>query len=258
MTFTPEQTKQLSAKLEVAHVKQRQQGSGKVSFIEGWHAIAEANRIFGFGEWDRETVEFRFLYERECRIGKGQYEKDGWRVAYIAKVRVRVRAGETEIIREGCGYGSGIDADLGAAHESALKEAETDAMKRGLMTFGNPFGLALYDKAQENVERGGGSANDAAGSKAAQRPAAPKRVEEFFQRQSYEIDPTKCGGLSKWETYYRQTMQACKTQDEQVKLERDNAGHKAKFGETARPEVVESLRQFENEMFQRFNPMAAE
>ncbi len=39
----------------------------------------------------------------------------------------------------------------GEAHESAIKEAETDAMKRALSTFGNPFGLALYDKEQQNV-----------------------------------------------------------------------------------------------------------
>ena len=37
------------------------------------------------------------------------------------------------------------------SHESAIKEAETDAMKRALMTFGNQFGLALYDKDQKNV-----------------------------------------------------------------------------------------------------------
>ena len=42
-------------------------------------------------------------------------------------------------------------ADLGLARESALKEAETDATKRALMTFGNPFGLALYDKQQRQV-----------------------------------------------------------------------------------------------------------
>lgn len=57
----------------------------------------------------------------------------------------------TQLIREGSGAGHGIDADLGQAHESALKEAETDAMKRALMTFGNPFGLALYDKQQRQV-----------------------------------------------------------------------------------------------------------
>jgi hypothetical protein len=38
------------------------------------------------------------------------------------------------------------DRGLGQAHESALKEAETDAMKRALMAFGNPFGLALHNK----------------------------------------------------------------------------------------------------------------
>ena len=32
------------------------------------------------------------------------------------------------------------------AHDLALKAAETDATKRALATFGNPFGLALYDR----------------------------------------------------------------------------------------------------------------
>jgi len=46
--------------------------------------------------------------------------------------------------------------DRGRAHEPAIKEAETDAMKRALMTFGNPFGLALYDKQQRQVSTAGG------------------------------------------------------------------------------------------------------
>ena len=50
--------------------------------------------------------------------------------------------------------GHGIDSDLGLAHESALKEAETDTTKRALMTFGNPFVLALYDKQQRQVSDG--------------------------------------------------------------------------------------------------------
>jgi hypothetical protein len=41
---------------------------------------------------------------------------------------------------------------MGEAYESAVKEAETDAMKRALMTFGNPFGLALYDKTKASVQ----------------------------------------------------------------------------------------------------------
>ncbi|HYF29438.1 MAG TPA: RAD52 family DNA repair protein [Candidatus Paceibacterota bacterium] len=152
--FTDAQKAALSAKLDGAHVKQRKQAGRQLSYIEGWWAIAEANRIFGYDAWDRETVELRLLSERATKIGANK-DRDGHAVAYMARVRVRVIVGERAIIREGCGYGSGIDVDLGSAHESAIKEAETDAMKRGLMTFGNPFGLALYDKDQENVEHNG-------------------------------------------------------------------------------------------------------
>jgi hypothetical protein len=72
-------------------------------------------------------------------------------VSYIARVRITITAGDRIVIREGSGAGHGIDADCGQAHESALKEAETDATKRALMTFGNAFGLALYDKQQRQV-----------------------------------------------------------------------------------------------------------
>lgn len=145
MTFTPEQKRMLADVLDKTAVKSRSQGGRNVSYIEGWHAIAEANRIFGFDGWHRETVDIRCVSERERKIG--QSGKDGWGVSYVAKVRITVG----DITREGVGAGHGIDVDLGQAHESAIKEAETDAMKRALMTFGNPFGLALYDKAQANV-----------------------------------------------------------------------------------------------------------
>lgn len=145
MTFSEKQIAELSAPLNSAHVKARQQAGRKLSYIEGWHAIAEANRIFGFGAWTRETLDIRVVAEAERPIG--QQGGKGWGVSYIAKVRVTVDG----VIREGVGTGHGIDRDLGLAHESAIKEAETDAMKRALMTFGNPFGLALYDKTQANV-----------------------------------------------------------------------------------------------------------
>jgi DNA recombination protein Rad52 len=149
MSFTAEQKSALAAPLSSAHVKTRNQGGRAVSYVEGWHAIAEANRIFGFDAWCRETVELKCVSEREREIGKDK--APGWGVTYIARVRITVFSGTEEVIREGCGTGHGIDRDLGQAHESALKEAETDAMKRALMTFGNPFGLALYDKQQAGV-----------------------------------------------------------------------------------------------------------
>lgn len=147
MTFSPEQKEALRAPLSRDNVKEREQAGRKLSYIEGWVAIKEANRIFGFDGWNRETIDLKCVAEAARKIGRPPNQRDGWGVTYTAKVRITVG----KIVREGCGTGHGIDADLGQAHESALKEAETDAMKRCLMTFGNPFGLALYDKEQSEV-----------------------------------------------------------------------------------------------------------
>ncbi len=137
MTFSPEQIAALEAPLSRSVVKRNPKG---FDYVEAWHSIAEANRIFGFDAWSRETVEMRLL-------GEPRLFGEKWRVGYFAKVRITVG----QIVREGCGFGSGIHPDVDQAHEGALKEAESDAMKRALMTFGNPFGLALYDKEQANV-----------------------------------------------------------------------------------------------------------
>ena len=152
MTFSAEQLDALKADLNRSHVAQRTQAGRNLSYIEAWWAIAEANRIFGFDAWNRETVDLRLL-------GEPRMVGDKFRVGYMARVRITVNTSfenypPVTIIREGCGFGSGIDKDPDQAHESALKEAESDAMKRALMTFGNPFGLALYDKTQAHVSDG--------------------------------------------------------------------------------------------------------
>jgi DNA repair and recombination protein RAD52 len=139
--FDKSQVDALTAALSKANVKKNPKG---FDYVEGWHAIAEANRIFGFDGWNRETVEMR-------QLGEPEQVNGNWRVAYHCRVRVTIRAGDIEVVRDGSGYGSGIVKDIRDAHEGAIKEAETDAMKRALMTFGNPFGLALYDKTQANV-----------------------------------------------------------------------------------------------------------
>ena len=160
--FTDQQLAQLNQPLDKKNVKQRKGGAGKqLSYIEAWHAIAEANRIFGFSNWDRT------LKSLECvDQGKRTDGKSGYTAHYIATVRIIVRFGEASAIsrlgvveqihkevisREGTGYGNSYGFTQGEAHEVAAKEAESDAMKRALMTFGNPFGLALYDKAQTQV-----------------------------------------------------------------------------------------------------------
>lgn len=145
MGFSEGQVKQLSRKLSAKHVKTRVRDNFTLSYVEGWHTIYEANRIFGFDAWDRETVMAQCVWEG----------KQGPRstCSYVVRVRITVRAGDAIIFREGSGSGIGTGENPGEAHERALKEAETDAMKRALSTFGNLFGLALYDKAQNGVRQ---------------------------------------------------------------------------------------------------------
>jgi recombination DNA repair RAD52 pathway protein len=105
MAFAETQLKLLDAKLPERHVKTRMQRGMTLSYIEGWHAIAEANRIFGFEGWDRETVAADCVWQD----GRGQTKL----CAYTAKVRIRVRAGEVVIQRDGSGGWAGERGDLG-------------------------------------------------------------------------------------------------------------------------------------------------
>src|SRR5262249_45712469 len=143
MAFSDTQARQLKAKLDSQHVKAREENGATLHYIEGWHAIAEANRIFGHDAWDRRTVATRCVWTE----ARGSH----FLAAYTARVRISVRAGDIVIVREGCGTGESKATTPGQAHEIALKTAETDATKRALATFGNPFGLALYDSEQTGV-----------------------------------------------------------------------------------------------------------
>jgi hypothetical protein len=113
MGFTGEQRQALTAKLDGRVIRQCVQAGQTLSYIEGWHAIAEANRVFGFEGWDRETVALRCVWEG-ARQGKSA-------CAHIAQVRIRVRAGDTLVCRDGHGSGMGSGPSPGEAHETAAR-----------------------------------------------------------------------------------------------------------------------------------------
>jgi hypothetical protein len=136
MGFSKKQVQALRHDLDHRHVRTRQANGRELSYIEGWYAITEANRIFGFDAWNRETIESRCVLARESR---GEFL-----AVYIARVRITVHAGGSTTIREGHGTGHGQGSSPGEVHDIAFKIAETDATKRALATFGKPFGLALY------------------------------------------------------------------------------------------------------------------
>ena len=138
-------TPELEKKLNPDHVKKGGGNFGpKGDYIEGWHAITEANRIFGFGNW---SYEIKGLTQTALAEGTDSKGNPQWQAAYICTIRTTVGGA----VREDVGFGSGFAKHVGDAVEGATKEAVTDALKRTLRTFGNPFGLALYDKTKANV-----------------------------------------------------------------------------------------------------------
>jgi len=126
MTFNDDQKNLLSQPINPKFVKTRKgQGNRDLAYLESWVLMSNANRIFGPDGWSSETIELR-----EVNANKG--------IAYIA--RVRVTAGG--VVRDGVGGHAGFD------HENTAKSAESDARKRALSSFGDQFGLSLYDGEQ--------------------------------------------------------------------------------------------------------------
>jgi len=136
MTFTDSQLRLLRAPVRPQAVKEREVEGKVLHYLEGWHVISEANRIFGFDGWDRETIQSQCVWQKQIDYRYG--------AAYLTRVKISVRAGDRIIQREGLGSGEAVAATAGQAHERASKAAETDATKRALSTFGNSFGLSLY------------------------------------------------------------------------------------------------------------------
>lgn len=146
MAFAATQVRKLKSKLKASHIKTREADGTTLHYVEGWHVVAEANRIFGFDGWDRESVTSTCVWTKQTGLR--------FAAAHVTRVRITVRAGEDRIIREGCGAGESNAASPGQAHEFAAKAAETDATKRALSTFGNSFGLSLYaGPSEQNVRR---------------------------------------------------------------------------------------------------------
>lgn len=139
--LTDDIKQKLNAKLPKDCISSRTKGGTNLSYIEVWRAIEHANDIFGYDGWSCETISCDKVSEEKNKNGN-------YVIGYVAKVRVTALG----VTREGVGAGSGIAFSLFDAYEGAAKEAESDALKRALRSFGNMFGLCLYDKAQEGVQ----------------------------------------------------------------------------------------------------------
>ena len=153
--FTDEQLELLNSPLLAENVKHREAyGSGKLSYIAGFHAIDMANKIFGYDGWSTEILilkEVNRVSYIKPPYNSGDKEKPMVSIAYMCNLRLTVTTDDgKEVVKEDTGFGDGVAGDtpsgMHSAIELASKESVTDAIKRCLRAFGNQFGNSLYDK----------------------------------------------------------------------------------------------------------------
>ena len=153
--LSPAVTRELSRPLDPALVSRRRARGGMTfSYMEGHVAIAEANRVFGFGGWGYELAGEVILREIEA-VDPGTGEVRCIR-AYSAPVRVTVPGAPP---RTDVGFHA-VAEESADGHETAIKGAVTDGMKRALRSFGDRLGNGLYG--EHPAAPGAGSADSLA------------------------------------------------------------------------------------------------
>ena len=144
MALTEQQRTALNADFPEDEIATRKGGGGKVlSYALGWQVIDNLNAILGAGSWGYTSDATREV----CESRPGE-KGPRWHVTYVCRCVLTLDGG---MPISDYGVGHGVDVDLGASIESAIKEAATDALKRCAKSLGRRLGLALYDKAQEHV-----------------------------------------------------------------------------------------------------------
>ncbi len=137
--LSPAVTQALGQPLDPALASQRKGRGGKFfDYLEGHVVIAQANRIFGYGGWGYELVGDVTLRRTETvnpQTGEVKVEQ-----GYSAPVRVSVAGA---LPRTDLGVHP-VAEDTLDGHDTAMKGAVTDGMKRAFRSFGVQFGNGFY------------------------------------------------------------------------------------------------------------------
>ena len=150
--LSPAVTNALGQPLDPALVSQRKGRAGRTyDYLEGHVVIDQANRIFGFGGWGYELagdVTLREIEHVDTKTGEVKRTH-----VYSAPVRVTVAGA---LPRTDIGFNA-VAEDNADGHETAVKGAVTDGMKRALRSFGVQFGNGFYgDQPEEEAKRPAG------------------------------------------------------------------------------------------------------
>lgn len=131
----------LDANIPEDVVRTRQQAGASLSYVETWYVIDRLNQILGTDSWSHEVIKLE-------QLGTVKNSRGEEMPAFLCQARLTVNIQGAVTFKDGIGYGIG---KAGNPLEIAIKEAESDALKRAAKNLGRSLGLALYDKSQQFV-----------------------------------------------------------------------------------------------------------
>lgn len=142
--LTDQQLKVLYSALRDDRVGHNQKG---FAHVQQWDVRRFLIRVFGFGGYDTELVSIDLIREIE-HPPNNPGGKSRWTVAYRVHQRLTVKdiAGRPIATFDGVATGdSQNQPSLGDAHDGAVKEADSQSLKRAAVNLGDAFGLSLYN-----------------------------------------------------------------------------------------------------------------
>ncbi len=127
------------------------------SHVAAFDVIAHLSRIFGFGGWDKEILSLDLVHERIVEVPNNDPKKPPtqrcW-VTYRCVMRLTVKDPDGNPVAryEDAATGSAQNMPgVGDAHDFAVKNAVSYAVKRCAKDLGDQFGLALYNRGQTDA-----------------------------------------------------------------------------------------------------------
>jgi recombination DNA repair RAD52 pathway protein len=124
------------------------------SHLPAFDVVAHLNRVFGFEGWDKEIIDL-WLISEASRAHPERAERTQYTVTYGCRMSLTIfalpdwNASERVKVKriEEAATGSANNLpSLGDAHDFAMKNAISYALKRCAKDLGDQFGLSLYNK----------------------------------------------------------------------------------------------------------------
>ena len=184
--LSPAVSQALGQPIDPELVSQRKGRGGRVfDYLEGHAVIDQANRIFGFGGWGYDLVgdvTLRRIETVDSQTGEVKVDQ-----GYSAPVRVTVAGA---LPRTDIGVHP-VAEDNFDGHDTAMKGAVTDGLKRAFRSFGVQFGNGFYgDQPQVGNQPQPQRVPAQSNGKSPVRQAQDRRnesQEEMLRRRLFEI-----------------------------------------------------------------------